>query len=492
MIKPGSKLLRKGLLVIILPMVFQLIFHTVLAISLFQAEQEIQRIVESKKVVSAATGVVTRLIDCELLALFYNANHLPFLEMKFMEEKRKSELACTELIKLAKGDKKRAEYAERIKTSSYRTLNRLADMFTEEFDQEIEVNKYVNTDVRIDKVYDFFTLTFKNVDELLEQEQKKQQNISKNQRYFQTKIKNIILGGVTMNVILTILLAIFLTLSTTGRLKTVLDNTRRLIKREPLAPPIGGNDEITQLDTVFHATANDLARVDRQRKQLVSLVRNELSRPLSKVQYSLHNLSHGILGELTDKAQSRLTMAAMDTDRVVRLIDDLLSIEDMEGASFDLVFKATNSEDIISSATASVKQLADRSSISLEAMDDKIDLMADKDRLVQVLINFLSNAIKFSPENSTITIKAERIKEGDQHEAVFKVIDRGRGIPADKKDLVFERFKQVDEGDQVDKGGTGLGLPISKTIVEQHDGLIGVDSTPGEGSTFWFRLPLDN
>ncbi|MEZ4537173.1 MAG: ATP-binding protein [Cyanobacteriota/Melainabacteria group bacterium] len=116
-------------------------------------------------------------------------------------------------------------------------------------------------------------------------------------------------------------------------------------------------------------------------------------------------------------------------------------------------------------------------------IDSNIKMLADKDRLVQVLINFLSNAIKFSAANSSIVIKTEAL---DEDRVRISVTDKGRGIPEEKLGDVFERFKQVDKSDQVEKGGTGLGLPISKTIVEQHGGEIGVTSKEGEGSTFWF------
>ncbi|MCA9819058.1 MAG: hypothetical protein KC652_28400, partial [Cyanobacteria bacterium HKST-UBA01] len=139
MINQRSKLLLKGLVVIILPTVFQLVFHIILAVTLYQSEQEVYKVIESKKVVSAATSVVTKLIDCELIAVFYNSNRLPFLQMKFMDEKRKAELASRELIELCKGDPERAKNAAVIKESCAKTLNRLSDMFTEEFEQEIDV-----------------------------------------------------------------------------------------------------------------------------------------------------------------------------------------------------------------------------------------------------------------------------------------------------------------------------------------------------------------
>lgn len=488
MIMTKSKLLKKGLVVIILPTVFQLLFLGLLAVLLFEAQQEMQKTIESKKVVATASKVVARIIDTELLSMFYFANKtsIPFLELKFSETKQKAEESCIELKRLCATDKKRSQYADTIEKSSHRTLERLARVFSEEeFKNETDLSKYVGTDRDINKVSKLFTMTFKDVDQLIDSEHKRQKAVKKNQKYYGKMIKNVIIGGVALNVVLTFLLAIFLTTSTTARLKTVLNNTQRLRRREPLAAPIGGDDEITQLDKVFHATANDLRQVDKQRRQLVQLVRNELSMPLNKVRFSLHNLSQGILGELSEKAQNRLTLAAVDTDRVIRLIDDLLSIEDMEGGSFDLILNDTTTTDVINSAVSSVKQLAERNSIQLEIKDQKVSLVADRDRLVQVLINFLSNGIKFSPEGESITVAA--IDNSDH--ILFEVTDRGRGIPLDKQGDVFERFKQVEDSDQVDKGGTGLGLPISKTIIEQHEGEIGVTSTLGEGSTFWFKIP---
>lgn len=485
MIKSGSKLLRKGLIVIIIPMVFQLVFLATLASFLHHAQVEVQKTIESKKVVAAATTLVARIIDAELIALFYNVNRFPFLEMKYGEEKRKAEQSLQELLELCQSDKKRVALSKPIQKTSQRTLDRLADMFTEEFDEEINVSKYVGTDSRTNKTYHMFTIAYNNVDKLIDSENRRQTEVKKRQKYYSSMIRKVIIGGVALNVILTIVLAIIFTLGTTIKLKTVLENTRRLKDRVPLAPPVGGDDEITQLDTVFHATANDLTKLDKQRKELVKLVRDELSTPLKQVQFSLHNLSQGILAELSEKAQTRLTMAALDTDRVIRLIDDLLSIEDMEGASFDLLMKETTSTNIINLATSSVKQLADRGNITLEVVDPQTNIIADKDRLVQVLINFLSNAIKFSESNSRITISLK--SQDDRH--LFSVEDRGRGIPEDKLDDVFERFKQVDSKDQVEKGGTGLGLPICKSIVEQHGGTIGVNSEYGTGSTFWFEIP---
>ena len=109
---------------------------------------------------------------------------------------------------------------------------------------------------------------------------------------------------------------------------------------------------------------------------------------------------------------------------------------------------------------------------------------------MQTLTNLISNAIKFSEPGDTVSISAELTKKDAQEAILISVKDTGRGIPADKLQLIFERFQQVDASDSRKKGGTGLGLAICRHIVEQHDGKIWVESTLGEGSTFFVLLPL--
>jgi signal transduction histidine kinase len=140
---------------------------------------------------------------------------------------------------------------------------------------------------------------------------------------------------------------------------------------------------------------------------------------------------------------------------------------------------------VIKRAVASVRTFADRNKIEIEADPTNVELEADPDRLVQVLVNLLTNAVKFSPPNSAITISVT--EDSDWVQVTVK--DRGRGIPESHRAVIFERFRQVEDADAQEKGGTGLGLSICKNIVEVHGGTIGVDSEDGKGSSFWFKLP---
>lgn len=130
--------------------------------------------------------------------------------------------------------------------------------------------------------------------------------------------------------------------------------------------------------------------------------------------------------------------------------------------------------------------MATRKKIDIIKPDTSIDFVADEGRVVQVLINLLSNSLKFSKSGTTITI--DIIQSPDYLE--FRASDQGRGIASEQQKAVFERYKQTEKADETEKGGSGLGLYICKMIVEAHKGTIGVESEVGKGSTFWFRLEI--
>jgi signal transduction histidine kinase len=141
---------------------------------------------------------------------------------------------------------------------------------------------------------------------------------------------------------------------------------------------------------------------------------------------------------------------------------------------------------IVQQAVESLKELAESNGVKVEFENIEVELLADPDRLTQVLINLISHAIKYSESGQTVSI--QRVDCQDWLEV--RIIDQGRGIPASAQARIFERFQQVETDDSKRKGGTGLGLAICKSIIEQHGGSIGVESEPGKGSSFWFRLPL--
>ncbi|HYW07993.1 MAG TPA: CHASE3 domain-containing protein [Longimicrobium sp.] len=235
--------------------------------------------------------------------------------------------------------------------------------------------------------------------------------------------------------------------------------------------------------------ARDITRqyeTERMKDEFLSVVSHELRTPLTAIRGSLGLLASGKMGTLQASGQRMLEIAARNTDRLVRLINDLLDLEKMASGKDSLERRPVPAAELIAHAADVMRPMAGEAGVEIATSWTDAELWADPDRILQVLTNLLSNAIKYSPPGSTVQLRAEPVAG----EVVFRVTDQGRGIPADKLEAVFERFEQVDSSDARDKGGTGLGLPIARKIAEQHDGRLWVESEWGKGSTFSLALPL--
>ena len=226
--------------------------------------------------------------------------------------------------------------------------------------------------------------------------------------------------------------------------------------------------------------------VERMKDQFVSMVSHELRTPLTSIRASIGLLASGATGTVPEKGQRMLEIAVTNTDRLVRLINDILDSERLASGKTPMEKKLCSAVRLVTQAADVMKPMAEKAGVSIVVESQNAGLWADPDRIVQALTNLINNAIKFSRTGGKVWVTTERKED----HVVFKVRDEGRGIPHDKLGLLFERFQQVDASDAREMGGTGLGLSISKSIVEQHNGRIWVESTVGKGSTFFFRLPL--
>jgi PAS domain S-box-containing protein len=224
---------------------------------------------------------------------------------------------------------------------------------------------------------------------------------------------------------------------------------------------------------------------ERLKREFITMVGQGLSTPLSAMEASLGSIASGTLGSLNEKAQKNVSVAKRNLSYVVSLITGLFSMEQLSSGQLEIKLSTVEIGSLIDRSLEAVRPLAEQRNIRLCTDSTSTPILADANLLVQVLVNLLSNALKFSPQGSTVSILAE--ERGEQ--LLIKVIDQGRGIPAEKLKTIFERFEQVEASDATQKGGTGLGLAICKTIIEQHGGSIGVKSEPGHGSTFWIDMP---
>jgi PAS domain S-box-containing protein len=225
--------------------------------------------------------------------------------------------------------------------------------------------------------------------------------------------------------------------------------------------------------------------VDNLKREFVATVSHELRTPLTSIRGSLGLLAGGALGHLEPDAREIVAVAERNVVRLIGIINDILDLERLEGGRVEIRPVAVDSSAIAARAVEAVRGAADGAGIRLETGLLVGTVRGDPDRLVQVLVNLLGNSVKFSPKDGTVTIRA--IAAGSTIE--FQVEDQGRGVPLALREVIFERYRQVEADDARAKGGAGLGLAICKSIVEQHGGAIGVRSEKDKGSTFWFRIP---
>lgn len=267
--------------------------------------------------------------------------------------------------------------------------------------------------------------------------------------------------------------------------QALIQNIKRFKAGDPLLPAIEGTDEIALLDVRFHEMAEAVASAQKMKQAFLNTMSREFRTPINATREFLNTLSEGADASLSERARQRAQKGEQSLHRLIGLINELLALQAPGVRRLEINPRLCSLSQVVQSSIDAVSAYADKSGIRLESRDTQAEAYADPDRIVQVLVNLLSNAIKFSPAGTAVIITA---LQSDDHVEV-KVQDRGRGVPAHLRQSIFERFQQVSTADATEKGGTGLGLPICKEIVELHGGSIGVESEEGEGSTFWFRLP---
>ena len=241
----------------------------------------------------------------------------------------------------------------------------------------------------------------------------------------------------------------------------------------------------------FFALASDISdrkAIERMKDEFISVVSHELRTPLTSLHSALKILTTGRLGTLSADGQQMLEIADENTERLVRLVNNVLDLQRIEAGEVTMEKHTCSATELMVQATEAMQPMAHQHGVKFSTQPVNIPLWVDSDYIVQALTNLLSNAIKFSPQGGTVWLTVER----HSSEALFQVRDEGQGIPTNKLERIFERFHQVDSSDSRKKGGTGLGLAICRKIIEQHDGKIWAESALGQGSVFSFTLPAQD
>jgi len=254
---------------------------------------------------------------------------------------------------------------------------------------------------------------------------------------------------------------------------------------EYVANPLIEDGQLAGMVVAFQ-DVSERRRLDRMKDEFISTVSHELRTPLTSLRASLGLIWSGALDNRPEKQRQMMEMAIANCDRLIRLVNDIVDFEKMESGRLPLAHKAVEAVDLLRRAADVAHPAATAAHISIQVQADPALVFADSERILQVLKELVSNAIKFSPPHTVIRLGTQPAAEG---EVCVLVEDQGRGIPAEKLDHIFDRFQQGDASDSRALGGTGLGLALCRSIVEQHGGRIWAESAPGKGSRVLFTLP---
>jgi PAS domain S-box-containing protein len=604
-----SRLTRKGLVVIAVPVLFSVAFIIGLKLLLDEAQAHADREAKSKQII-----VCSNTIGSALLTAVVDSYVSKFLQPKDGREKFERDAALVEsryqeLKGAVSPGTKQAELVERMGKRLRTAMSIAEDAFTSM--RTTRIPGHTESRNQRGQLQSLMRGLMNDAEALAAEERK---NLAANpisQSRFRMATDLLLYAGIAVDCALAVGLMAFFSASITNRLTVLMDNSVRLVEEQELNPPVPGRDEISRLDLVFHDMAEKLAQarrseravlervksivdtiplgvmvvsseaevyslstssqrmfgcataeaegrplaeffdsplvkssgellgelsqrssslahayeakrqdgsqfpcevvsteynteelsgrllvitdvterheIEKLKQSFVSMVSHELRSPLTSLQFCFKMLAKGHLGKLNEDGMQKVNISEKNVQRLISLVNEILDAERLESGKLTIERAPNELQEILDLAADSVNALAHSAGVKIDVEETEVELDADKNRLVQVVINLLSNAIKFSPRDSTITVSA-RPMDGAVR---IGVTDQGRGIPSEHLDLIFKRFYQVKRTDASEKGGTGLGLAICKAIVEGHGGEIGVESAVGEGSTFWFSLPID-
>lgn len=251
-----------------------------------------------------------------------------------------------------------------------------------------------------------------------------------------------------------------------------------------LAPE--GKDEIARLTETFNYMKNRLRQVEEMRRDLISNVSHELRTPLTSIRGFLQGILDGVIGPA--EQERYLKLAYEEAGRLSRLVNDLLQLARLQAGSIKLQRESVSVRGLIAEIATEVRLAAEKKKILLrtEVSGGDFSVLADRDKLKQIILNLLDNALKYSPEGGEVEIAAGK----EERRAIFRVRDSGPGIPEEEIKNLFQKFYRVEKSRSREIPGTGLGLSIARELVELHGGAIEIRSGAGRGTEAVFTLPI--
>lgn len=301
------------------------------------------------------------------------------------------------------------------------------------------------------------------------------------------QLASIIALGMTGNIVIAVAVAIFFGKATLLRMKMLLNNIKVFSVGSLELERLTGNDELAELGRSFNSMAEERTRAEQLRIAMLDMVSHDLRSPLSSCSLGLAMLLKTQGEGLGSAVLKKLRRIDSELLRLMRMADSLLTVGKIGHGEIELNVSEYKIGELLDTSLDALRGTAETKNVSIEeSLDRQWSLFCDGDKVVQILVNLLSNALKFTPAGSKIMIGIQELGNGGYR---FEILDQGPGIPAVLQDKLFKRFSQLGQDAQTRSGGSGLGLYIAKMLVDSHGGQIGCTSPDSGGSCFWFELP---
>lgn len=298
------------------------------------------------------------------------------------------------------------------------------------------------------------------------------------------------LAGLGISILAGLFGSRFLAHSMIRPLRELLRGIRSISKARGSEPiHIGSRDEFGELADAFNEMARRLKEEQQMRSDFISMLSHEIRTPLTSIRESVNLIEEGIMGNINEKQRKFLEIANLEIGRVCELLNRLMQVFRMESGVLKIRPRPLDPSDLIATCLDQTIPLAEAKGTAIESHipSDLPQIMGDAEQLPQVLLNILGNAVKFSPSDSKVIVRAA--PEADQTKLNIFVSDNGPGIPEEEQAFIFNKYYRA-RGVREHMDGVGLGLSISKRIIEAHGGRVWVTSNMGKGSTFGFSLPI--
>lgn len=479
MIADKLTLSRKFLLLIGVPLCFEMCLLFSLWGLKIQTEQLATRVEHSRELVRLTSKIIRALYSTGTVLFETGLSDLDRVELAAKETSSDIDKILRQLAELTTQDPEEQDSVTRITH-----LVRIGENFVAPDTWSSEGNKELAFRERC-RAFKLLDRIIKEL-ERIETKEERQIKIRQSDWARSDMIQRwIVCLGAISSVGLSIVIAKVFYQSVISRLSIISHNAKNLAENKPLLPQQTGGDEIANVDASFHLMAKRLEEVENLKQQFITMITHDLRSPLTTQQFFLGMITSGYFDQEPETLKTRASVVTSDLNRLIALIGNLLDLEKMEANKLSLAPTTVEIASLLDRALVSVSGLSQAKRLITKLdVPEHAQVQVDEDRIVQVLVNILSNAVKFSPKEGEISIIVRR----EDANWLIEISDEGPGLPQEFQARMFNRFEQASLDSARVHGGSGLGLAISKLLVEAHKGTLSAKCLDS-GSCFTIALP---